>query len=352
MMMMTMIATALRISIEVQILCVAKLTANTQADPLLLSRSLGAYNRFAHLDIAGLKMCTRVHCLLLDILNRRLLLHNRLVEVLKQLLQLDQLTFDLLDRVVSLLHISQRRLSLPTAIGIEEGLLKYLCVLTAFGRFPNFCISRVGADNEILAALLLLNFFTELRFRLLIRVDRFPYPPVERFDLRFVARRTRVWLRLDATNTIRKAAVAGHDVRTQAVDLPVGCACTARELPLQTLELWQSRFQIIDRSANGTAIIEYLIWILGGRRAGLRVRRLGRAGEGLHLDVRVALLAVAVRWVGTTIALAVGWRLTPLAGIGVGLAVARVAVVVLLRLNHVSFAILRFKEVRDRFHVL
>ena len=197
------------------------LTTDTKTDPLLLPRGTSAVNSFADVRVPGHKMRVRFLGLLLDILHQRLLLHNDRVQVLEQLLQLDHRTLDLLDRIVALLHIAQRRLCLASTVRIEECLLEDLRIATVHGGFADLGLSGFRVDDEILSALLFLHFFPELALLRLVRVDRFPYSAVQRVDLWLVHRLLRLSLALDPLHAVGQAAVAGHDLGAHGVDLLV-----------------------------------------------------------------------------------------------------------------------------------
>ena len=247
----------------------AGLTRNTQADPFLLPRGPSAVNGLTNMNVAGFEMCVCFLSLLLNVLDQRFLLHDNGIEVLEELLQLNHCALDLLDRVVALLDVAQRALRLSPAVGVEEGLLEDLSVAAIHRGFPDLRLRRFRVDDQVLPTLLLLHLLPELTLLRLVRIDRLPYPPIQRVDLRLVARLAGIRLRLDALHAIRESAVARHDIRAHAVDLLVARAVAGNEAALDALQVLQARLEVVDRTADGAALVEDGIGVAWGRSAGL-----------------------------------------------------------------------------------
>ena len=261
------------------------LTADSQTNPLLLPRRTGRINGLADLLVTAHKVRVRLLGLLLDILHQRILLDDDGVQVLEQLLQLDHGALDLLDRVVALLHIAQRALRLASAVRVEQRLLEDLCVAAVLRGFPDLGFRGFGVDDQVLAALLLLHLFAELRFLRLVRVDRLPYPAVQGVDLRLVHWLLCLPLALDALYTICQPAVAGHDVGGHGVDFFIRGAIAADEAALHALQVGEAVLEIVNRTADGAALVEDGIGVasLGLRSGGLRVW--SALVKRLHFDV-------------------------------------------------------------------
>jgi len=130
----------------------------------------------------------RILSVLLNVLYQRLLLNNDRIQVLEQLRQLDHRLLDLLDRVVALLYVAERALSLAATVGLHECLLKDLRVAACFGSFPELGLGCVWTDDLVLAALLGLDFGAEGGLGLLELIDRFLDAAVEGVDLGLIAR--------------------------------------------------------------------------------------------------------------------------------------------------------------------
>merc|ERR1712130_238502 len=116
-------------------------------------------------------MRVRLLSLRLDVLHQRLLLHDDSVEVLKQLVQLHHRALNLDNRVVSLPHIAQSRLRLPSAIGVQKRLLENLLIASGFSGLLQLLLCRIWSYDEVLPSLLLLYLSPELRLGLLESVD-------------------------------------------------------------------------------------------------------------------------------------------------------------------------------------
>ena len=261
------------------------LTADTKTDPLLLPRGTSAINGFADVLVARDEMRVRLLSLLLDILHQRLLLHDDRIQVLEQLLQLDHGALDLLDGIVALLHIAQSGLRLASTIRIEECLLEYLRIAAVHGGFPDLGLVGFGVDDQVLPALLLLHFFPELALLRLVRVDRLPYPAVQRVDLWLVHGLLRFSLALDSLHAVGQAAVAGHDVGAHGVDLLVCGAIAAHEAALHALEVCQAVLEVVDGATDCAALVEDGVRVaaLGYGSGGLRVWSC--RVKGLHFNV-------------------------------------------------------------------
>ena len=261
------------------------LTANAKTDPLLLPRGTSRSDGLTDLLIAAHKMRVRLLGLLLDVLHQRILLHDNGVQVLEQLLQLDHGALDLLDGVVALLHIAQRALRLASAVGVEEGLLEDLGVAAVLGGFADLGLAGFGVDDQVLAALLLLHFFAELRLLRLVRVDRLPYPAVQGVDLRLVHRLLCLPLALDALHAVGEPAVAGHDVGGHGVDLFVRGAVAADEAALHALQVGEAVLEVVDRTADGAAFVQDGVGVAALRLRGGRLLVWSALVKGLHFDV-------------------------------------------------------------------
>ena len=236
------------------------------------------------------QMLTRLLSLLLHILHQRLLLHDNRVQILEKLLQFNHRALDLLDRVVTLLHIAQRTLRLASPVRVEEGLLEYLRIAAIHRGFPHFSLGSFGVDDKVLSALLLLDFFSEIGFLRLIRIYRFAYPPIQRIDLGLIHRLAGVRLGFDALYAVREPAVPGHDVRAHAVDFFVRGAVAGGEAALDALELGEAVLKVVDCAAYGAAFVQDGVGValLRDGGGGLGVGCASAAGgEGLHFYVVV-----------------------------------------------------------------
>ncbi len=262
-----------------------QLTADTQANPLLLPRRPRTIHRFPHLRIARHKIRMRILNLLLNILHQRLLLHHNRIQVLEQLLQLHHRALDLLDRVVALLHIPHRALRLASAIRVKERLLEDLRVAAIHCRFPDLCFRGFRVDDEVLSTLLLLDFFAEVAFLALVGVDGFAYPAVQRVDLGFVPGFAGGGLGFDSLDSVGEAAVAGHDVGAHGVDFFIRGAVAGCEAALEALEIGEAVLEVVDGAADLATFVEDGVGVLLLHwRGGLGV---GGCVEGLHFYVVV-----------------------------------------------------------------
>jgi len=247
--------------------------ANTKADPLLFACSSRTHNRTVDLHIALLQVFVCVHGFSLDILYHGLLLHHDRVQVLEQLLQLKHGLLDLLDGGVALTDVRERTLSLAATIGVHERLLEDLSIRAFACSFLNLLFSRIGPDNEELPALLFLHIFPELALNLLVRVDGLANATIQGVNLRLVPWILRLGARLDTLHTVGKSAVAAHDICAEGVDLFARVARRGDELTLAALEGGKTGLEVINRAADGAAVVEdgigvcrvllLCVWVVG-----------------------------------------------------------------------------------------
>jgi hypothetical protein len=254
---------------------------DTKADPLLFARSPGTYDRTVDLHIALLQVLVRVHGLCLDILHHRLLLHDNSVQILEQLLQLEHGLLDLLDGGMALTDVGECTLSLTATIRVHESLLEDLGIRAFARSFLNLLLGRIGPDNEELSALLLLHVLSELALHLLVRVDGLANATVQGVDLGLVPGVLRLVARLDTLHTVGKSAVAAHDICAEGVDFLARVARRGDELTLAALEGGKTGLEVVDRAADGAAVVEDGIGVCGVLLLCVRVVGLAHV---LHFD--------------------------------------------------------------------
>lgn len=91
-------------------------TNYTQAYPLLPSRSSCFVDSLIQLLVPFIKVYDCIFSLVVDVLNRRLLLDDSGLHVLKQLCEFDHLPLDLLNGFMTSLHSPQCRLRLASPV--------------------------------------------------------------------------------------------------------------------------------------------------------------------------------------------------------------------------------------------
>ena len=255
--------------------------ADTKADPLLFARSACAHDRAVDLHVALLQVLVCVHGLCLDVLHHGLLLHDNGVQILEQLLQLEHSLLDLLDSGMALADVRERTLSLTAAIRVHERLLEDLGIRAFTSGFLNLLLGRIGPDNEELSALLFLHVLPELALNLLVRVDGLANATVQGVDLGLVPWVLRLVARLDTLHTVGKSAVAAHDICAEGVDFFARVARRGDELTLAALEGGKTGLEVVDRAADGAAIVEDSIGVCGVLLLCVRVVGLAHV---LHFD--------------------------------------------------------------------
>lgn len=88
--------------------------------------------------------------------------------------------------------------------------------------------------------------------------------------------------RLDALDTVGESAVATHNVRAERINFFAGIAGRGNELALAALESCEARFEVVNRTADGTAVVEDGIGVCGVLL--LRVGVVGLAPHVLHFN--------------------------------------------------------------------
>lgn len=114
------------------------LTGDTQAVPLLPVTGARTDNGSVDLLVGLDDVVAHFLALLLNVLHKRLLLDDDLVQILEQLCQLNHLLFDLLNLLVTALDRAQRRLRLSPAVALHQLFdVKPLA-------FPGSCLQNLG----------------------------------------------------------------------------------------------------------------------------------------------------------------------------------------------------------------
>ena len=142
--------------------------ADSEADPLLFTRSPGALNTAVELYVSLLQVLVCVHSTLFNILHHRLLLHDNRIQVLEELLKLKHGLLNLLDGGMTLANVREGTLRLAATVRVHERLLEDLGIRAFTSGLLNLLLSRIRSDNEELSALLLLYILPELALDLLV----------------------------------------------------------------------------------------------------------------------------------------------------------------------------------------
>lgn len=93
-----------------------RLTNDAQADPLLSPGRSRLVNGLVELLVSFIQVYDGILGFVVDVLYRGFLLNDGSFHVLEQLCELNHLSLDLLDGLVSALHSAQCRLRLPSSI--------------------------------------------------------------------------------------------------------------------------------------------------------------------------------------------------------------------------------------------
>jgi hypothetical protein len=131
-----------------------------------------------------------VHHLLalhLDLGDRRILLHDKVIHVVKHLRQLNHLTLDLLDRFVTRADSVHGALSLALSGGVHHSLLEHLLRIRVLDSFTNFLFRSIGAYDAVLTSRLLVRPLSVLSLNLHILLVRLLQRPIHPAHLRLVS---------------------------------------------------------------------------------------------------------------------------------------------------------------------
>lgn len=260
-----------------------KHTADAQADPLLLARLAGRVDGHANLLVPLVQVVDDLLALLLDLHDGRLLLHDQRVHVLEQLRQLHHLLLDLDQGGVAILDRRQggARPALPVAL--HQSLAEDLAAARVLDRGANLVLRRVRAHDAVLAGHLVLGALAELRLDLLVLLDGGLEPAIDAADLGVVLGGAGVGVRLDEPDALGEAAVQGHGLGAEGIELAVvgarGGAVGVVEGPLlEHAELLQVPVDLVDAAVDVSALVQDAIGVAASHGAGV-------LSEGRHLDV-------------------------------------------------------------------
>jgi len=108
---------------------------------------------------------------LFDLSDSGFLLDDQSLEVLEKLGELDHLSFDLLDILVTLRDVSRNGLSLAATVALDQSGAENLLVAWILNRLTNFSVRGIWSNNSVLSGHLLLGGFAEFPLDLLVLVD-------------------------------------------------------------------------------------------------------------------------------------------------------------------------------------
>lgn len=152
------------------------------------------------------------------------MLHNQRVHVLEELGQLHHLLLNLDESGVSVLDGTQGGAGAALAIALHQGLAEDLASGSVLDGGANFVLSGIGAHDAVLAGHLVLGALAELRLDLLVLGDGGLETAVDAADLGLVLGAVGLGVGLDHAHALRQAAVEGHCVSGEVVELAVGLA--------------------------------------------------------------------------------------------------------------------------------
>lgn len=200
---------------------VARLTADAEADPLLLARLAGRDNGNANLLVALVEILHHLLRLLFDLGHGHVLLHDERVHVLEELGELDHLALDLLQSSMAVLDGREGGAGLAAAVRLHESLGEDLASGDVLDGGADLLLGRLGPDDAVLPGHLVLHAPAELGLELLILLDGRLETAVDAAHLGAVLREAAVRIRLHLAHAFREAAVHGHRLGRQRIQLPV-----------------------------------------------------------------------------------------------------------------------------------
>jgi hypothetical protein len=120
----------------------------------------------------------------------------------------------------------------------------------------NFCICCVGAHNAVLALRSSLRVSPEVCLKRLIPLNGCLEPTVYLANLRRIPAAARFAFRFDILDAADETAVAGHDLRAEAVDLARWHIWSCKHLSEDPLEVVELAIELIKGTVDFAAFLE------------------------------------------------------------------------------------------------